>query len=626
MTAMAAAADSRSDLKTAARRMTFGLALLAGATVFGLLAGVLAANGKAIDVVGLTLVLLPVALWKRPQFGPIVLLCVAVLFEQVVSTTTPQAGWVPGIGDVLPPPPLLITSHVHIFEGIGSIHLEGADLLLFMVAVVYLWRTKPAERAWPHSHVSRSMAWLLGAVLLGIFIGVSHHGQMRVALMESRPYVYLAAAYVLTATLIRTRSAMRGVLWAFVIATGLKAAQGVYEFFRVMSWHPRPEAVMGHEDAYTFGVYIFLLVALWLFRTPMGKLRKVATWILPLVIAANLFNNRRAAWLLLGGGMLVLLVIGWRCLPDRRLRLKKILVGVLIFSAGYIPAYWNKTGTLAQPARALHSMISPDVRDAASNLYRTQEDANLKYNIRQGGVLGKGFGVPIDYALPIVDISKSDPEIKFIPHNGVLYIPMRMGLLGTIAFWTLLGTGIIAGCRLARSREREMAVVGGVLAASLVAYALEGATDQGFYFYRIAFITGVFLGLAEAARRIQRTNPLAFPSWLQSPSAGPAPTAVAPAPAGMASPSEPPPEPAPVPLASDVATPLAPPRKLTLAPLPAERTLHTRLTGLCSARRTDIPMNGRGLDGHPPAYEGRRHKPSAGSRRWHRPDGSGPGE
>src|SRR5205823_2091297 len=142
--------------------------------------------------------------------------------------------------------------------------------------------------------------------------------------------------------------------------------------------------------------------------------------------AANLFNNRRAAWLLLGGGLIVLAVIGYRCLPERRQKLKKVGIGLLLFSAVYMPAYWNKTGALAQPARAVHSVISPDVRDASSNLYRDQENANLKYNIRQAGVLGMGFGVPIDYALPIVDISKEDPNIKFIPNNGVLYIPMRM--------------------------------------------------------------------------------------------------------------------------------------------------------------------------------------------------------
>ena len=115
--------------------------------------------------------------------------------------------------------------------------------------------------------------------------------------------------------------------------------------------------------------------------------------------------------------------------------------------------------------------------------------------------------MPIDYALPIVDISNIDPNIKYVPHNGVLYVLMRMGLLGAVALWAVLGTGIVAGCRLARARDREIAVIGAVVACSLIAYALEGATDQGFYFDRIALVMGVFLGLAEAARRIQRSAP-----------------------------------------------------------------------------------------------------------------------
>jgi len=118
--------------------------------------------------------------------------------------------------------------------------------------------------------------------------------------------------------------------------------------------------------------------------------------------------------------------------------------------------------------------------------------------------VGRGFGVPIDYALPIADISSIDPLITYVPHNGVLYILMRMGLLGGIAMWAVIGTGIIAGCRLARTADREIAALGAVLAGLLVAYALEGATDQGFFFYRIAIITGGVLGLAEAGRRLAR--------------------------------------------------------------------------------------------------------------------------
>jgi hypothetical protein len=64
----------------------------------------------------------------------------------------------------------------------------------------------------------------------------------------------------------------------------------------------------------------------------------------------------------------------------------------------------------------------------------------------------------------------------------------------------MLGCGIVAGCRLARAPDKLLAAVGTLVACGLVGYALEGATDQGFYFYRIAFATGALLGLAEAAR------------------------------------------------------------------------------------------------------------------------------
>jgi hypothetical protein len=36
----------------------------------------------------------------------------------------------------------------------------------------------------------------------------------------------------------------------------------------------------------------------------------------------------------------------------------------------------------------------------------------------------------------------------------------------------------------------------------VVAYAFEGHTDQGFFYYRVAFVMGTLLGLAEAARRM----------------------------------------------------------------------------------------------------------------------------
>jgi O-antigen ligase len=106
--------------------------------------------------------------------------------------------------------------------------------------------------------------------------------------------------------------------------------------------------------------------------------------------------------------------------------------------------------------------------------------------------------------VPITNISNTDPTITYVPHNDVLYTLMRMGLPGAVAMWMLMAAGIIAGCRLAKSVDREVGVVGVVTAAAVVAYALEGATDKGFFWYRIAFVMGTLLGLTEAGRRLQR--------------------------------------------------------------------------------------------------------------------------
>ena len=482
------------------RALRLGFALVAGGLLFGLLAGDLTATGHAKQVIGLAVVLLPVAVWRRPQLGPVVFLAAALLIEQVGLSTAPAVEQ--GVG-ILPSVNIPITSSIPLFAGIGSVHIEPADLLLLLVAIIYLARTDAHTRHWPRTHVTRAVGALLGTALLGIVIGVAHHGSLRESLMEARPWVYLGATYFLTAVLIRSHSALRAVLWAFVIATSVKAFQGIYVFLHVRNWHPRPESVVGHEAAYYFAVFAFLVAALWLFDVP-GRLRTTATWLLPFVIAANLFNDRRAAWLVLGAGLLALGIITYRCRPSRRTKLRRTALVLLACSAVYFPAFWNKGGSFAQLARAVHSQIAPDARDAASNLYRLQENANLKLNITQGGLLGKGFGVPIDYALPIVNIASIDPQIAYVPHNGVLYVPMRTGILGAIALWAMLGTAIVAGCRMARSFKGEVAAVGALLACSLVAYALEGAIDQGFFFYRIAFVTGTLLGLAEAARRLQR--------------------------------------------------------------------------------------------------------------------------
>jgi hypothetical protein len=501
LTSFAASTPGAAGRRTATGALAF--ALVIAALLCGLLVGQFVANGAAAAILGLSVVLLPVLLWKRPELAPAVIVFAAITIEQFGNEAPMTGGGAELTTAAVAPIPL--TAHIPLFHGIGALHLSPADLLLVLAFIICLAKGRNRDVGGRRrSPVSVAVTGLVGAAVFGLVVGLLHHGSFRVALMETRPFVYLGATFALAALLLTSRQAIRAVLWAVVVASGLKAVQGLLIFYSVRHMNPRPEAVLGHEEALVFALFIFLVASLWLFGVS-GRLRTTATWLLPVVIAADLANNRRSAWLLLGGGLIALAAVGVSCVPARRRFLWRTLGVLIACSAIYFPAFWNDTGGLAQPARAVRSFVSPDPRDAQSDLYRIQEDANLNQNIRQGGLLGKGFGVPIDYSLTITDITSIDPLIAYVPHNGVLYVLMRMGLLGGIAMWTLLAACIISGCRLAKRADPELAVVGALVVCTFVGYTLMGAVDQGFFFYRSAFVVGALLGLAEAARRLRQT-------------------------------------------------------------------------------------------------------------------------
>ena len=503
-----------------------GGALSGAAVLTGILAGALTVSGQAKSLFALGAIALVVVIWKAPRFSPIVLIVAALTVEQFPFGAQPTVGtsFLTGVT------PSDITDRIPLFHGISPhVHISFADLLILtLIAIWLLKRGTAASSPVPRTPVTAAVAAVLFAVLLGLVLGQVHHGSLRTAFTEVRPYVYLAVAYVIASVYGARRSVLRAALWAFVLASGFKAFQAIYSFIKVRHLQPRPDYVVGHEEALFFALFILLTVALWIFDIP-GPLRKTATALAPFVVLADLVNSRRTAWLILGGALIVLSILTMVAVPERRRLMSRILVGVALVSVVYFPAYWNHTGALAGPARAVHSAISPDTRDKLSDLYRVQENADLKTNIREGGVLGKGFGVPIDYRVLTTNISSIDPLIAYIPHNGVFYILMRMGLLGGIAFWSLLGVGIIGGCRLVRSHDREAALVGALVTCALVGYALEGYNDQGFFLYRVAFVIGSLLGLAEGARRLSERR-VARPAAVPVPVAVPIPVPALPAP------------------------------------------------------------------------------------------------
>lgn len=489
-----ATSTGRSATTRPSWRVTTGVVI--GAVVFGAIGGLLATRGHAVDVVALASLLLPLLVWQRPHLGPVIIMLSGLLIEQFPLDLVSGS-------HVMNVP---LTNSIPIFTGLSSTHLEPADLLFFSTLLVYLLKSRASRTHWhPRGPLAMAMAGVFGCMILGLAIGVAHHGSVRESLQECRPVVYMISAYLITACMIRTRSAIHAMLWALTAAEAFKSVQGVIVWIATRNFKPEPQNILGHEESMMFTLFLLMVTALWIYGLK-SRLRAVSTSLVPLVLFTDVINDRRVAYLILGAGLAVLGLVAYQALPWRRPLLFKIAGVIALVLAIYLPAFWNDTsGTLGKPATAISSQFGKaDPRDALSDDYRIQEDANLELNIKAGKLLGLGYGRQIDYSLPMPGLVVGvDASILYIPHNGVLYEMMRLGILGGVAFWMLLAAGIISGSRLARAPDPQLAAIGAIAAALTVGWAFMAAEDMGFDFDRVMIVMGCVLGLTEAARHIQ---------------------------------------------------------------------------------------------------------------------------
>lgn len=493
---MAAAASSVADLQRneRVRRAIIGGACVALAILLGLAAG---AIGKTQDSIGLAIaVALPIIWWWAPATGVITLLGCSAVMEQFQYSIAGAPG-LDAFTDKIP----FFTSFQGAF-GLSGIVFSPADLAV--VVLLLIWLTRGVSRRnlqLPRSQVAAAIGILVVLALIALLRAIGLGGSdTRAALWEIRPWVYMGATYLFASQFITTRRAFHAVLWTLVLGSGFKAIQGVYIWSQTRNINLGTQpALLAHEESFFFGIFAMLTLGLWLFRQ-RGALRVTATALLPLVLMADLANSRRDAILILGAGLLVMLALSYAALPDRRPLLRRVVAISLLASAVYLPLEWNGSGTLAEPASAVRSAIAPSVRDQASNQYRVEEDANIGENIKNGNaLLGSGFGIPIDYGyVPIVNIQNVDAFILWVPHNGVLYVWMRMGIPGELALWLLIAAIILAGVRATRSTDREVALLGTLVAAASVGWLAMGYTDMGFFWFRIAIVFGGLLGLLHA--------------------------------------------------------------------------------------------------------------------------------
>ncbi len=335
----------------------------------------------------------------------------------------------------------------------------------------------------------------LGCVIWGIVHGLASGANLPILVEEVRSFWYLLLGYLLAYNLIRKKQHVRFLVWCVILCAGIKALQGVYIYLFVIHGDlAANHEIMAHEESY-FWISVLLLIVLFSLHSQYRPQFYTALALLPFLLIALIANNRRADFV----ALLVGLVVAWVLIFTVKVHARKWLLVVLLVTAlfigAYVAAFYNGTGGVSSPARAVVSVFRPDPNDAASNLYRDIENYDLKYTVKLNP-MGLGFGKPFLQPMLLPDLSSLDPVYNYIPHNTIYWVWMRLGPIGYLALWYLFGAMIVRGSILARQLKgpylqlMAIYIVAMIIMEIIVAYA-----DYQLSFYRNVIYVGMLAGV-----------------------------------------------------------------------------------------------------------------------------------
>ncbi len=392
-----------------------------------------------------------------------------------------------------------------------------------IVVILLIWAMR--GRRDRHFHFERGLLFwpiiaLLGVLAYGVLWGATRTGSnFTVAIWEIRSLALCIAAYFLVGLLFTHRRDLDTLTWVLLISIFLLGIEDIFRYFFVLN-HYVGDLDYDHEDAVLLAFAILLSIAMILLGSTRRQ-RLFAFVSIPVDLLAMMVTHRRAGFAAIAAGLVFVGIILFRV--DKKIFFRVVPV-TLLLSTIYLAAYWNcESGTLCQPARAISSQFNPDPRDAASNLYRDLEKIDITYNIENNVLTGLGFGQPFAFYVGLPNES-GWPFWHYTPHNEILWVWLKTGILGFILFWWLIGSGIYRGGRLVQAlsaagdkQGRALLAAGVTLIVMQVAvsYVDLGLTDDramllwGVMFGVIGHLPGILRRSINAEESAQVSTPLA---------------------------------------------------------------------------------------------------------------------
>jgi hypothetical protein len=384
--------------------------------------------------------------------------------------------------------------------------LLGFSLLSWLVQGILRRRLafREGRLFWP-------VAGFFAMVILGLVRGASSGGDLYIAFWESRYLFYVPISYVLAVNTMRRVAHVRTLVGVGLVGMTLFAIEGAWRRLALIDSgiFARMGAInedfwYDHDVVIFLGAVLLLGIAQLVFGGPRWQ-RLLSGIGAPIAMFTLLATQRRAGYIAVAVAFLAYAVI---FLVSHRKAFFLLAVPILVGMAIYLPVFWNHQGMLGQPARAVRSMVQPNPEDARSNEYRAIEKFNVIATIQANPAQGVGFGREFYFVIPLPDLSWWQ-FWHFEPHHNILWIWLKTGALGFIAFWVLMGSALTRGAHLVKvlrqpdARVFALLAIGGVVMALVFSYV-----DLGLVNGRVTFFMGTLLGTLAVLDQMPDETPL----------------------------------------------------------------------------------------------------------------------
>jgi uncharacterized membrane protein len=449
----------------------------------------------------LIVVVVPFIVWNNPRAGFFMTLFSSMIFEGVSNgygaTATVPTSYVPFFWNINNAGANYGTS------ALDPLKFSLAELLIALTIITWIIRSitmrdfkfqKGAFFGW-------FMAYIV-MVCVGWMRGVATGGDATMALWEVRSQFHFFAAYLMGANLITERKHAYTVLWIAIIGVGLKGLVGIYAYIQ-MGGVVGEQGVLYHEESLFFNIIVFIMFITWLSNADQ-KMKWASLLLSPACIFTALQNQRRSGIAAFIVALIPLIPILMVVLEQRRPQVIRFVIGFAIFNAFYLPAGWHSQAAWALPARAIKSNSDPSERDASSDYYRMAENFNLKATRDQSPIVGIGYGKPYLMIIYQPGIDQFDRFLKFLPHNSILWVWMRIGHIGFLCLMMVLATVCVKGSQILKATQDPVLQTVGALGilAPLMLFTF-GKYDLAFVNYRVVIMTGSFMGILSVLPRLQ---------------------------------------------------------------------------------------------------------------------------